>query len=60
VQGAAYGGTYDLVHKEFKELGISASMIDISQPCHTWEHLVTPNTKVCEGTLGFAHLRCPR
>lgn len=46
LQGAAYGGTYDLVHKEFKALGISASMVDISQPCHTWEHLVTPNTKV--------------
>jgi O-acetylhomoserine/O-acetylserine sulfhydrylase-like pyridoxal-dependent enzyme len=61
VQGAAYGGTYDLVHKEFKELGISASMIDVSQPCHTWEHLVTPNTKVRAGSHlhGLSHVTAP-
>lgn len=46
IQGAAYGGTYDLVHKELKELGITASMVDISQPCHTWGHHVQHNTKV--------------
>lgn len=46
MQSAAYGGTYDLVHKEFKELGISASMVDISQPCDTWTPLLQTNTKV--------------
>jgi len=46
MQSAAYGGTYDLVHKEFNELGITASMVDISQPCDTWTPLLQPNTKV--------------
>lgn len=45
-QGAAYGGTYSLVHEDLKQLGITASMIDISEPCDTWDSLVTPHTKV--------------
>lgn len=46
LQEAAYGGTFDLVHKEFKDLGIAANMIDISAPTNTWEQLLQPNTKV--------------
>jgi hypothetical protein len=46
VQGAAYGGTYDLVHRDLKALGITATMIDTSQPCDAWAPLLQPNTKV--------------
>ena len=46
LQGPAYGGTYDLVHKEFANLGITATKVDISQPPHTWEQHLQDNTKV--------------
>eukprot|EP00879_Flechtneria_rotunda_P021752 GHRR01022936.1.p1 GENE.GHRR01022936.1~~GHRR01022936.1.p1 ORF type:complete len:343 (+),score=118.12 GHRR01022936.1:395-1423(+) len=46
IQEAAYGGTFDLVHKEFKDLNITATMIDTSQPSNSWASLLMPNTKV--------------
>eukprot|EP00775_Hariotina_reticulata_P013055 gene13055-13182_t len=46
IQEAAYGGTYDLVHKEFQDLNITASMIDISQPADSWKPLLRANTKL--------------
>jgi hypothetical protein len=46
IQRAAYGGTYDLVHHQLKDLGISASMIDISAATDSWKPLLQPNTKV--------------
>lgn len=50
-QGAAYGGTYDLVNKELSQLGITASMVDINTHPDTWEHLLTPHTKVSNNVL---------
>jgi hypothetical protein len=46
IQRAAYGGTYDLVHHQLKDLGIGASMIDISAAADSWKPLLQPNTKV--------------
>jgi O-acetylhomoserine/O-acetylserine sulfhydrylase-like pyridoxal-dependent enzyme len=46
LQRAAYGGTYDLVHHQLKDLGISATMIDIAAAADSWQPLLQPNTKV--------------
>ncbi|WIA36723.1 hypothetical protein OEZ86_007995 [Tetradesmus obliquus] len=46
IQRAAYGGTYDLVHHQLKDLGISATMIDIAAAADSWQPLLQPNTKV--------------
>jgi O-acetylhomoserine/O-acetylserine sulfhydrylase-like pyridoxal-dependent enzyme len=46
LQRAAYGGTYDLVHHQLKDLGISATMIDIAAAADSWEPLLQQNTKV--------------
>jgi O-acetylhomoserine/O-acetylserine sulfhydrylase-like pyridoxal-dependent enzyme len=46
LQRAAYGGTYDLVHHQLSDLGISASMIDIAAEPESWKPLLQPNTKV--------------
>jgi cystathionine beta-lyase/cystathionine gamma-synthase len=44
-----YGGTFDLVHKDLRDLGITVTTLDISQPAESWAPLVRPNTKVSRG-----------
>ncbi len=44
-QGCLYGGTHDLVHKDFPALGIRVSTVDGDDPS-TWESQLTPRTKV--------------
>lgn len=46
IQEAAYGGTFDLVHTELPRLDISATKVDISQPCDTWRAALRPNTRL--------------
>ncbi|KAK9809021.1 hypothetical protein WJX72_008033 [[Myrmecia] bisecta] len=44
-QTALYGGTYDFVHKDLADLGVSVTEVDIAQPA-TWQAALQSNTKV--------------
>jgi cystathionine beta-lyase/cystathionine gamma-synthase len=43
-QDCLYGGTYDLITKEFPSMGITCSLISGSDPAQ-WENKIRPNTK---------------
>jgi cystathionine beta-lyase/cystathionine gamma-synthase len=45
VQDCLYGGTHDLVHKDFPGLGIHADTVDGDDPS-SWESKLTPRTRV--------------
>ena len=46
VQRELYGGTYDLIKKQFPRFGIGHTEIDSRDPSG-WEQLLTPETKAC-------------
>jgi len=44
VQDCLYGGTHDLVTKDFAPMGITHAALDLNQPS-TWEQALRPRTK---------------
>lgn len=45
-QSAVYSATHAFVHRDLKELGISATLVDIDTHPDTWTPLLQPTTKV--------------
>jgi cystathionine beta-lyase/cystathionine gamma-synthase len=43
-QNCLYGGTHDLVSRDFQDFGLSYDFLDAEKP-ETWEALVKPNTR---------------
>jgi O-acetylhomoserine/O-acetylserine sulfhydrylase-like pyridoxal-dependent enzyme len=41
-----YSATHAFVHRDLKELGISATLVDIDTHPDTWTPLLQPTTKV--------------